>query len=457
MAALHAVYCRALELGANATVWYRDLLQYHEKAQNPIIPLYFLNPRKQLFCIRNCYFQARVAALADILTGIPCYGLYRYEGADGDTFAVHTMPGIDEDAEHCPKYDYSGLPVGLAARRHLRVSLSAAISASLRDTSSRKQYTSILLRTAAPWREDGYVKNIGAVVLAALPGHAFVASYLRARQEPVTVFFRTQSIVNYDDADGTVPTDGWKPMRIAEPHRQLIPAGVMSKTITASGDCMYSSLAYALLQLWTEQQDVIRLENGRLYNFFTQASAQKSTAALYVFLRNYINALATPEVLCRHFCEGDWAAFRTWILDGSLFASGLLDVEADAGFAKTVTAKGYSAGEVLQKVAAYRASNAYWGRDFDLQLFERHVNVGVVVFGSRNFFGDAVNILARKPLRPHPYYVTLYNSGNVHFEVAGAGSDRKCGYYHASLPPWLAYILNCTLAVDTLNPYGLAL
>jgi hypothetical protein len=150
----------------------------------------------------------------------------------------------------------------------------------------------------------------------------------------------------------------------------------------------------------------------------------------------------------RHFCDGDWVAFKTWILDGSLFASGLLDVEADAGFARRVLGKGLSAGKILREVVAYRGGNAYWGRDFDLQLFERHTNVGVVVFGSRGFFGDTVNILARKPQRPHPYYVTLYNSGNVHFEVAGAGTRRQCGYHHTTLPPWLAYILNCVLATD---------
>jgi hypothetical protein len=443
-----------LDSGANATVWYRDLLQYNENLESSVIPFYFFHPKKQLFCIRNCYFQPFAAALTNILNGVSCHGLYKYEGSDGDTFAVHTSPDIDEAASHCPKFDYSGVPTGLAPQK-LRTSLSSAVYASLCDTSSRRQYTSVLLRTATPWSNAGYVKNIGAVVLAALPGHAFVVSYLRSMQEPETVFFRTPSLVSDDDnKDGSVGRNGWKPMHIAAPHRHFIPEGVMSKTITASGDCMYSALAYALLQLWTQQQDTIRRENGLLYHFFTQLSAQKSAAAVYVFLRNYINALATPEVLCRHFCDGDWVAFQCWILDGSLFASGLLDVEADAGFIKRVTSRGLSAGELLREVTAYRGGNAYWGRDFDLQLFERHANVGVVVFGSRGFFGDTVNILARKPLRPHLFYVTLYNSGNVHFEVAGVGDRRQCAYHHTVLPPWLAYILNCTMAADVKRHAG---
>jgi len=425
-------------MGSDATVWYRDILQYSDAVTAPLLPLYFFNKRKQLFCLRNCFFQSSVEKLVAILREVPALQVYKYSGSEGETFAIHLEGGIFEQSVHAPRYDYNG--TGQAMSRMSVKDMPAAVFASIQQTDSRKQYTSILFRVRdGDWMSAHHrlVADIGAIVTGAYPSHILVVSYL---VNDTTKLYKLPGMFTMGKI--VVDKHGWSRMVVAPDHQEFVHPDMVVKTITSKGDCMYSALAYALAKMWQTEADAIA-RYPRLASMYVELAACKTLEQSIVFMRNFINKGLTPEFLCRHFCDGDWNSYRSFVEDGTILESGLIDPEADSRFKRSLL-KSPPSG-YLDAIRAYKNTNAYWGRDFDLQLLEMQIGVGVVVFASRGFFGSTVDMFGRKPNSAYPFYVTLYNQGNFHFEVAGQGEQHVCGYSSARLPVWLRYLLEIGL------------
>ena len=422
--ALAAVYHAALAVGTEATVWYKPAL--HVGPPPPVlVPLYFLNPRKQLFCFRNCAMVAYAPLVAAALAACPVHAAYVYAGKDGDTYALHLEPGIDEATEHRQKYDYSGAAMRAGVQMPV-AGARAAILHALAALDSRRAYTSVLFRAARPWGLDqglAIVTSMGAAALASLSGHVLVCTAM-GKTQLVTL----PTLVPAGAQAGPF-TDGWRPMVVHPMHQRFLHPAAAVKTISSSGDCLYSALAYACAHMATSRADLPVDSHA---------------------MRLQVSMGMTPHFLRDHYCGGDGATLRTWLTDGSVFESGVVDREADAALVGRT--RGKSAAEVYMAILEYKCSNAYWGRDFDVQMFERLTGIGVLVFASPAYFGDTVDILGRKPNGPYAHYVLLYNEGNVHFQAARVPMEDGsaaliCGCAAEDLPPWLAYIVRQSLCV----------
>jgi len=287
------------------------------------------------------------------------------------------------------------------------------------------------------------IRSLGDVAAGAYPNHIIVVSYLL---HDITKLYKLPGLLwERDGREKENSKDGWSAMVVAPVHQEFIHPDMVTKTISAKGDCMYSALVYGFAKMWQTESDVIVL-HPKLQDMYKELATCKNLEESIVFMRNFINRGLTPEFLCRHFCDGNWEAYHTFLDDRTILGSGLVDPESDGRFIRSIAnmpPSGY-----VDAIRAYKNSNSYWGRDFDLQMLEMLVGVGVIVFASRSFFGDVVDILGRKPNSPYPFYVTLYNRSNFHFEVASQGRGHVTGYSTARLPAWLRYILEISLCSD---------
>ena len=439
MHALASVYRDAVDTGASSvTVWYKPALHFDTRAPATLVPLYFWHGRKQLFCFRNCAMVAYAHALAAALARLAPHATYVYAGSDGDTYVLHLEAGMHEEAEHRPKFDYSGAPKH-PAQQLAPHEAAARIRAALADTGSRRQYTSVICRARA-WSAHGQgwelVQTMGAAALAPLPAHVLVCTTgVVAAGSAGSVGNSTTRLLSLpglcDDVTGDIPLT-WRRLTVHPAHQRFIDPAAAVKTLSSSGDCLFSALAYACAHSG----------NASLVALVDSFGADAATG-----LRLHLAMGATPAFLAEHYCGGSVAALRTWLTDGSVYESGVVDAVADAALARRTAGK--SAAEVYAAILAYKCSNAYWGRDFEVQMFERLTGVGVLVFASPAYFGDTVDILGRKPNGPYGHYVLLYNDGNVHFEaVTVPAPARVTGFAAAALPPWLAYIVSQSLCVD---------
>ena len=440
---LGSAFLEAISKEQDVAVWCREAMQVDTSQSPSLFPVYFCNHRKQLYCLRNCYVQGAVVSILRTLWSIPCVRLYRYSGSDGDTYVVHTDLGINETSDHRPMYDYNGVPDGVV---ELPAQLPAAVEAAFSQTGSRKQYTSIILRSSVKWSDvqSGIPDELGQWVEQCLRGHQFTITFSK-RGEAVKTNVKSLRWEFPRFIKSSEHSDGWHALSVYEGHKPFLPPDLVAKTISADGNCLYSALAYTLAKLWYIHSDVIT-ENPGLLNLYRGIARTGGAEEACLFLRRFINSTLTPKFMCQYFCNGNQSEFRKFVENGSLLLSGVVDVEADQRFACKVGSYPYD--DQLQAIRVYRDSSSYWGRDFDLQLFERATGVGVVVFASRSFFGKEVNVLGRKPNEAREYYVTLYNQDNVHFEVAAIGPRHMCGYRFSSLPPWLKSILDISLCCD---------
>jgi hypothetical protein len=420
---LAALYKDSLDHGHELTVWYKPALQM---TNGPLLlcPLYFLARSKQLYCFRNCAMVPYAHMVATALATLSFHAVYLYAGTDGDTFVLHTTTGIDETAEHRERFDYSGNAV--AARKRV---LPADIMRALANTDSRKQYTSIIVRTALPWQStDLWVHILGAAATAPLPAHVMIVTRMPAKQ----TFLVTLPGVVMQAGMWATPPAGWRPMHVHPAHARFIPANVSTKTISSAGDCLFSALAHACMHCGMR---------GPLVSMLAKSADPA------MLMRTYLAQSTTLDFLAERFCGSSMSALRTWLADGSVFDVGIVDPVADRHFIASV--RGKSAGSVYAALMAYKCTNAYWGRDFDIQVFEAMTGVGVLVFASPDFFGDTVDILGRKPNKAYGRYILLYNVGNVHFEAVAVWENAGItGYAATDLPPWLAYIVNMSLCTD---------
>jgi len=434
---------KGLSSEQDVAVWCKEALHVDTSQPDPVLfPLYFCNHRKQLFCFRNCYAQGAASSIVRALQTIPYYRLYCYSGSEGDTYVAHTCMGIDEAADHRPLYDYNGTPEGV---RELSAQLYCAIRAAFSNTGSRKQYTSVLFRSSVTWgaADCSYANTLGPWVEGCLRGHV-ISVTLSKRGSPMGTVMHDLSWGFPGRAAG-LHTDGWHALAVYPNHQTFLHPDLVAKTISSDGNCLYSALLYTLAKLWYAHSDIIT-GNPALLRLYKGISSTGGAVRACQFLRQFINATLTPAFLCQYFCNGDQSAFVSFVEDGSLLLSGVVDAEADRRFMCKVSSYAYE--EQLQAIRVYRDSASYWGRDFDLQLFERATGVGVVVFASRSFFGKVVDILGRKPNEAREYYVTLYNKDNIHFEVAAVGPRHVCGFRYSALPPWLKSILDISLCCD---------
>ena len=417
---LAALYRDAIAKGHELTVWYKPALQMRRDSHS-LCPLYFLARSKQLYCFRNCAMVPYAHMVAAALAAAPVYAAYLYAGTDGDTFVLHAQAGIDEATEHRVLFDYSGKAVAPRARV-----AAAAIMRTLADTNSRKQYTSIIIRTALPWcNTDPLPAMLGAAATAPLPAHVMIVTQMPARD---TFLITLPSLVV--DAAPSAPF-GWRPMQLHSAHARFVPATVYTKTISSAGDCLFSALAYACMHCGMR---------GPLPAMLA-ASAQPA-----MLMRTYLAQCTTLDFLADRFCGKSMSALAAWLSDSSVFDVGIVDPVADRRFIASM--RGKSAGELYAALVAYKCTNTYWGRDFDIQVFEAITGVGVLVFASPNFFGETVDILGRKPNKPYGRYILLYNVGNVHFEAVAEWGNGTTGYAAPHLPAWLAYIVNMALCTD---------
>lgn len=445
---LGGVFVNAVTRGTDAAVWYRNTIQFRRDGKDALTPLYFVNNKKQLLCLRNCLVRPYAHAIGNVLTHIKPVDAYVYHGVDGDTFVLHVSHGIVEAREHRPLYDYSGDAVSAPARLHADKAVSVFLR-TLENVSSRKMYTSIVFRSSEAWHAtEGWGPVLALIADAAiatpLQNHVIVTSYLRQGGTLSTSFARLD--VPRAVADGTaLDGQGWHGVHVHDAHQRFLHPALRAKTVSASGDCLYSALAYAVGSLCLHNRGLLTPVLRRLQNDL------QSSGAPAQFMRAYINGATTLQLLQHRFCEGSATAFARWMSDGSLLHSGIVDEQGDAGFIRGQKPGAPGDASTYDAIMAYKNSNAYWGRDFDVQVFEMLTGVGVVIFGSPAFFGEYVDILARKPNGPCRFYVTLYNADNSHFEVVGQGEGRVCGWHHTTLPPWLAYILNATLCVDVVT------
>jgi hypothetical protein len=460
MHALALIYRTAVDTGADSvTVWYRPALHFNTRAPPILIPLYFWHGRKQLFCFRNCAMAAYLQQAAAAVSALAPHAAYVYAGSDGDTYVLHLEAGMHEETEHRPKFDYSGAPKHPV--QQLAVSLAPArILAALADTASRRQYTSIICRARA-WSAHGQgldlVVGLGAAALAPLPAHVLVCTTGGSTGSTAGSTTRLLSLPGLCDVSGIGSGSGgdvhndipvtWRRLTVHPAHQRFIHPAAAVKTLSSSGDCLFSALAYACAHSG----------NASLVALIDSFGADATTG-----LRLYLAMGATPAFLAEHYCDGSVSALRTWLTDGSVYESGVVDAVADAALARRTAGK--SAAEVYAAILAYKCSNAYWGRDFEVQMFERLTGVGVLVFASPAYFGSTVDILGRKPNGPYGHYVLLYNDGNVHFEAVSVLAvsvpvgvhtptpdyvpTRVSGFAAAALPPWLAYIVSQSLCVN---------
>lgn len=92
----------------------------------------------------------------------------------------------------------------------------------------------------------------------------------------------------------------------------------------------------------------------------------------------------------------------------------------------------------------YKMESNHWGSEYDIHIFEKNTNIGVIIFQIRDnhiFYCDA-------KLDKYDRYILIYNYDQYHFEIAGIKDSKNnitCASDRNELPIWLTstYFKEC--------------